>query len=57
MYWQIRSAIEPDIETVKEHVQSLKEDELAWLVACSVERCQYKFERIMEVFNLNDGIV
>ena len=38
-------------------MQNLKEGELVWLVDDSVKRCEYKFERIIEIFTGNDGVV
>ena len=39
------------------NVRNLKEGGLVWPVDDSVERCKYKFERIIVIFTGNDGVV
>ena len=41
----------------KEHIENLKEGKWEWLVDNSVERCEYKFGRILEIFTAIDSVV
>ena len=38
-------------------MQNLQEGELVWLVDDSVNRCEFKLGRIIEIFIGNDGVV
>ena len=49
--------MEAEIEVVKKRVRNLKEGKLVWLVDESVNHCEYKLGRIVEIFTRNYGVV